>query len=305
MDDSATGIRQMRPMGVTEMIDATFTLYRNNFALFAGVIAILAIPQTILNMIFVSQLPSTTTVLNSSSPTTTTTFNDVAQTYSTAAIQGTGTGLIGAVFSVLIMGALTQAMAARYLGRSETILGAYTDTGVASFVRIFLALLLGIVAFIVAIAVVVLLIVFAVTVGGGSVPLILLAVLLSIAAVVLGAYIAPHFYLVPQVIVLERRGVFASVRRSWFLIHGSYWHVVGLVFLVELMVGILSAIISGVVGLVTLTNLVLGTGVNGVLGIILQPISLGVFTLLYFDQRVRKEGFDLEYAAEQMALSSQ
>jgi hypothetical protein len=118
-------------------------------------------------------------------------------------------------------------------------------------------------------------------------------------------YIVPHLYLVPQVIVLERRGVVDSIRRSWFLVRGFYWHVVGLVFLVSLMVGVVSLIIAGVVAVVTLGNPVLQTGLTGIIGLLLQPISLGATTLLYFDQRVRKEGFDLEYAAGHMALSPQ
>ncbi len=301
MDDSATGIRQMRPMGAAELIDATVTLYRNNFALFAGVVAVLAVPQTILNMIFVSLLPTATTLTATSS---TTTFDTAAQNYSVVAARGTGSGIIGAVFAILIMGALTQVVAARYLGRPETIPGAYTDTGVGPFVRLFLMLLLGIVAFIALVAFAVILVVLAVTLGGGSVPLVLSAVLLAIVVFVLAVYAVPHLYLVPQVIVLERRGVFGSIGRSWFLTRGWYWHVVGVVTLVELMVFVLSIIIAGVVALATVGNPVLGAGVNGVLGIILQPVSLGVLTLLYFDQRVRKEGFDLEYAAEHMALSS-
>lgn len=299
MDDSATGTPQLRPMGVTELIDATVTLYRNNFVLFAGVVAVLAIPQTILSMIFVSLLPTTSTINGAA-----TTFTTAAQTYSVAASRGTGTGLVGAVFTVFIMGALAQACAARYLGRSETVVGAYTDTGVGAFARLLLALLLGVVAVVVFVGAVALLTVLAVTVGGGSVPLILLAILLGVLGLVLGSYVTPHLYLVPQVIVLEGRGIVASVRRSWFLVHGSYWHVVGLVFLVELMVGIVSGIIGGVVTLLTLGHPVVATGATGVLGILLQPVSLGAFTLLYFDQRIRREGFDLEYAAGNMALSS-
>jgi hypothetical protein len=289
-------------MGVTEIIDATVTLYRSNFALLAGVVALLAVPQTILNMIFVSLLPTTTLGTETG---TGMELNAAAQTYATAAARGTGTGIIGVIFTVLITGALAQAVSARYLGRDETVLGAYADTGVGAFVRLFLALLLAIVALVALIAIVGILIVLGVVTGGGSPAMVLLGVLVGVAAFVLASYVTPHLYLIPQVIVLEGRGVFESIRRSWFLVHGSYWHVVGLVFLVGLMVGIISGIISGIVSLAALGNPVFITGVNGVVGLLLQPVSLGAVTLLYFDQRVRKEGFDLEYAAEHMALSPQ
>lgn len=305
MDDSVPSIRQLRPLSVTELIDATVTLYRNNFALFAGVVALLAVPQTILSMIYVSLLPSTTATATFNTATSTTASFDFSQAYGAAAARSTGTGVIGAIFTVLITGALAQAVAARHLGRSETVLGAYTHIGVAPFVRLFLVLILGIAALVALVVLVVLLIILGVTTGGGSPAIILLGILLGLVAILLSSYVTPHLYLIPQAIVLEGRGVFAAIRRSWFLVHGSYWHVVGLVFLVGLMVAIVSGIISGVVSVATLGNPVLSTGATGVVGLLLQPVSLGAVTLLYFDQRVRKEGFDLEYAAEQMALTSQ
>jgi hypothetical protein len=207
---------------------------------------------------------------------------------------------------VLITGALAQAVAARYLGDSETITGAYTSTGVQPFVRLFLALLLAIMAIVVLVVAVILLVILAVAAGSSAMPLaVVLGIVAGLGGLFIAAYVVPHLYLVPQVIVLERLGVLASVRRSWFLVRGYYWHVVGLVFLVSLMVGIVSGIITTAVTLVTLGNPVLQTGLAGIIGLLLQPIALGATTLLYFDQRVRKEAFDLEYEAARAALPTQ
>lgn len=303
MNDSATGPRQLRPMGITELIDATVTLYRENFALFAGVVAVLAIPQTLLSMVYVALLPPFTVT---SSGGTIDASNLAGQAYASTAAHSGGTGLIGAIFTVFITGALAHAVAARYLGRPETIPGAYTETGIQPFVRLFLALLLGIAALIVFMIAVGVVIVLAVIGGASATPVaVLLGILIGVLSLVAICYVLPHLYLVPQVIVLERRGVIDSFRRSWFLTHGYYWHVVGLVLLLSLMVGIVSGIISGVVTALTLSNPVLSTGLNGVVSILLQPVSLGAVTILYFDQRVRKEAFDLEYAAGHMAISSQ
>jgi hypothetical protein len=35
---------------------------------------------------------------------------------------------------------------------------------------------------------------------------------------------------------------------------------------------------------------------------LLQPLLFTIFTLFYFDQRVRKEGYDIEIRAQQAAL---
>lgn len=303
MYDSATGTRHLRAMSVTELIDATVTLYRENFALFAGVVAVLAIPQTILGMIYVALLPGTTT---STATGPIGTYDTATQAYTSAAAHSGGTGLLGVIFTIFITGALAQAVAARYLGDPETILGAYTSTGAQPFVRLFLALLLAIAAIVVLVIAIAVLIFLAVAAGSSVAPAaIILAILAGFGGLFVAVYVVPHLYLVPQIIVLERRGVFASVRRSWFLVHGYFWHVVGLVFLVSLMVGIVSGIIAGVVAVVTAGNLVLETGLSGIIGLLLQPISLGATTLLYFDQRVRKEAFDLEYEAARVALSPQ
>jgi hypothetical protein len=300
MNDLATGAPRLRPRSVAELIDVTFTLYRENFALFAGVVAVLAIPQTILNMIFVALTPEPAGITASTGRTVTVT------TFGAMGTHAAGSGVLGVIFTVLITGALAQAVAARYLDRPETIGGAYSETGVGTFVRLFLALLVAAVVGTVAVGLIVLLFVVAAVVAGSLAPLfVIIGVLASIAGLLFALYAGVHLYLVPQVIVLERRGIIAAFRRSWYLVHGYFWHCFGLVILVGLMVGILSSIIGGLVGLVSLGSIILATGLSGILGILLQPISLGAVTLLYFDQRVRKEGFDLEYAAQRQALSPQ
>ena len=41
----------LRPMNLGDILDTTFSLYRQNFALVAGIVAVLTIPETILNLI--------------------------------------------------------------------------------------------------------------------------------------------------------------------------------------------------------------------------------------------------------------
>jgi hypothetical protein len=291
----------MRAMSITELIDATFTLYRNNFALFAGIVAVLSIPETIINMIFASQLSSTTPSGIPSNGFTT-------GFYAFAANRSGAEGLIGFVFSVFITGALATAVAARFLDRPMTIGDAYLQTGVSSFVRLFLALLVALVVVGVPVGLIFVLFLIVLLTGasiGFPAAMVIPAVLLVIAVIIGIVYVGTHFYLVPQAIVLEQRGVFASCRRSWFLVHGYFWHVFWLLVLVNLLVSILSSVILQVVTAVAVASPVVATGLSGVLNILLEPISLGVVTLLYFDQRIRKEGFDLEYQAGRMALSPQ
>jgi hypothetical protein len=296
MEGTATAPRQLRAMGITDLIDATFTLYRNNFALFAGVVAVLTVPQTIINMVIAALTPSTDQLVSAG--------NFGTATAAFAAYQGAitargGSGLIGGIFTVLITGALAHAVANRYLDRPETVSGAYREVGIGPFVRLFLAPIVGVLALLlVVLAVAAVLFLAALAVPSLTGLAVVLGIILGIAAIPVGVYVGTHFYLVPQAIVLEKRGIIDSFKRSWYLVHGYFWHVFGLVALVGLMVSILSSVVGGVIGALSFSSPVAGAALGGVLSILLQPISLGATTLLYFDQRVRKEGFDLEFAAE-------
>jgi len=128
----------------------------------------------------------------------------------------------------------------------------------------------------------------------------------------MAALIIPFFYLlvrflfVTPVIVLEHTGVRQAFSRSSELVRGSWWRVFGILMLLVLIVGVLGAIFALILGAVLSPVLTLNhsTGgiiwseaITGLFGIFIQPIELGAIVLLYYDLRIRKEGFDLEVAA--------
>lgn len=93
---------RLRPMNLGDILNTTFNLYRDNFSLFAGICAVIVVPQAILVALF-------------------------AATHSLLFI------LLSALLSVavpfLLTGALAEAVSARYLGRPMTIAGAYEALG--------------------------------------------------------------------------------------------------------------------------------------------------------------------------------
>jgi hypothetical protein len=110
---------------------------------------------------------------------------------------------------------------------------------------------------------------------------------------------------ISQAIVLERTSVFGAFARTWALVDGSWWRVFGITILLALMVAIIQGAIGGVVGaLLSVAHgtvaRVVSTGITSVVGIVVQPVQLGGMTLLYYDLRVRREGFDLELAVSAM-----
>jgi hypothetical protein len=109
-------------------------------------------------------------------------------------------------------------------------------------------------------------------------------------------------------LMLEPVGVFGALRRAVRLTHHQFWRLLGLLVLVSLVVGVAGGIlrlpfsIAGQLFLTTSTDTGYGlliylvlTAVGTTLSsAVLQPFSAAVSALLYIDQRIRKEAYDVE-----------
>lgn len=132
-------------------------------------------------------------------------------------------------------------------------------------------------------------------------------------ALAAAAYLYVAFALAPVAIVLERRPVVASLRRSRELVTGAWWRTFGILLLVNVIAQFLAGILA-----VPFTVLALGatflTGDSGSLnpyeivpllitsvGTVLAAAITWPFTavataLLYVDRRIRREALDIELA---------
>ncbi|RNL81030.1 hypothetical protein [Nocardioides marmorisolisilvae] len=157
------------------------------------------------------------------------------------------------------------------------------------------------------------------------VVLIVLAALVSTAAGVLvgivtgiaGVCLIPYFYirlfqLAAPTIVLERLNVFASMARSWRLSSGQFWRLFGITLLTSIVAGVAGSfvtfpfqIVAGIGPAIwpdTLLGVLVGILANNVAvvisGALTTPFSAGVAALQYLDQRIRKEGYDIQLIAQ-------
>jgi hypothetical protein len=108
-------------------------------------------------------------------------------------------------------------------------------------------------------------------------------------------YVLARFFAVRQVVVLEEAGSLAALGRSSQLSLGEKRHVLNTLLLVLLITSAISlgvGLLSGLIPSRVLFNVVL-TAVH----IVLYPFFGITETLLYYDIRIRKEGFDVEYLA--------
>jgi hypothetical protein len=139
-----------------------------------------------------------------------------------------------------------------------------------------------------------------------------LAALVGVGMIVPACWLVVSLSLSTPVLLFENTGPVRAIRRSVGLVKGRWWKValtlfVGLL-LVYLVAGILQQLLLFVPALLADGNdvvLVFATVVSGTIGMVLTtPFTAAVISLVYFDQRVRKEGFDLELLAAGLGESA-
>lgn len=284
---------RLRPMGIGDILDETFRLYRANFALFMATVAIVEVPLQIINIILQLTIAGNAQSLTGLSRSagqngglTHAQVNTIVNFFISVGVVTFITLVITLIALVVQSGALAVVISNRYLDRPITVGDAYR----AAMNRF------G-------------------TLLGAILWLILRLVLLFIACFVLiGIPFFIFFYvawsLIAQVIMLENSGAIAASRRSRQLIQGYWWKTCGLLLvtfiLVAIVTGIPAAVIGGIAGAtgsVAIRTLVSGI-VGLIVGVLVRPIQAAATTLLFYDLKIRKEAFDLEALAQQAGIAA-
>jgi uncharacterized membrane protein YraQ (UPF0718 family) len=93
--------------------------------------------------------------------------------------------------------------------------------------------------------------------------------------------------------------------RSWSLVRGFGWRILGIRILVGLITGIISGLLVSLLalagaGLDVNGQLIVQQAASAVVGVFVGPVTYIAVTLLYYDVRIRKEGFDIEMLAQSL-----
>ena len=142
--------------------------------------------------------------------------------------------------------------------------------------------------------------------NGGVVALIVIGAIVGIIAFMVTTFwLTTRFALAPAAVVLEGVGVLGSIARSWRLTSGKQvWRIMGIRLLATMAVGTIASIVAFVIQSLLLLALpedqffigmALITGISSLVSAVITiPFSAGVDALLYIDQRIRREGLDVQ-----------
>jgi len=143
------------------------------------------------------------------------------------------------------------------------------------------------------------------TILGANIMSGFLTVLATLALVIPGIVVACGYSVAAEAAALESGSASEALRRSWDLTKGFKLKAlalgvvsIGLILVVYLGAGVLGGIMGEVVGGLDVVLAVLAACVS----LLIYPVISCVFTLFYYDLRVRKEGFDLEMLSRQLGL---
>ncbi|HEY8345138.1 MAG TPA: hypothetical protein VIL66_08125 [Bacillota bacterium] len=121
-----------------------------------------------------------------------------------------------------------------------------------------------------------------------------------------GTFLISFFFcLLPVVLSMENRGVFASLKRAVTLLSGNRLRIMFTLFLVYLLVYILVFILIGLIIAPIILATRVSAGLGSVVGILLgivfilamsifSSFAYGPLTAIYYDLLIRKEGYDIK-----------
>jgi hypothetical protein len=291
-------------MSTGELLDRTFAMYRRNFWLFIGIglpFPALSFLQRIYEAFALTPL-----------------VHGMARTLVYRRLAWEGLSMVlGSLFCLSITHAATlRAVSALHLSRQISVRESYRALKgrVAQVIGIaFCQIALACVGVLVAVAaifiVMIILVVVAIALGtkpGALAGRFAFAIgSIAILACAVGACLAiARFALAEQACIIEGKRVIASLKRSFFLSRKSFWRI-ALVYMLFLSFGVsvtFSAQVAVKYATIPFDAVRLTSGLQAItgfcVGALLAPFGTVAMSLLYYDERVRKEAFDLQILIE-------
>jgi len=303
----------LRPMSTSQVLDRTFYIYRNHFVLLAGIGALLPAMLLVMQLAFIPLgFP-----LRPTAKTAPETLVVLLLGYFCCY------GVIYLIGTALAGGATVFGVSKLHLGQGVTIGEAYKKVFSRFWRIVGVIVVIGLIVF-TSLFVGEFIAIIVITFSAGSASIfargstgllsigVVLAVIWAIGVFLAAIAAALFFYsklaLAIPACILEQLPVGVALRRSWYLTKGSVLRIM----LVNLLTWVLSFVLGlaltvpGQILAATLPNKALLLGlvlqhIGGfIAGVLAGPIATTAIALIYYDQRVRKEAFDLQHMMEAM-----
>jgi hypothetical protein len=267
----------LRPLGVGEVLDVAIKIYRARFGVMVRSVAVVLGPVFALSALIRISIPTGDNLLEDTQPGTTPDV-DVDQIWAFLA----GTVLIavlGYMASQMATGACFKSVSGAYLDEDpdwrESLRFARSRLGPLLWLSFLMVVCLA--------------------------PAFL-------ACILPGLYLYVAWSVAAPVLLVEDVRGWSALKRSRQLVKGRFWPTVAVLILVGLLTGIVQGIFLGLAaGVVSVSGNEVATAVADAIGqtaasALTTPLSAAVLAVLYFDLRVRKEGFDLELLARRLGV---
>ena len=300
------GIIPLRPLTVGELFNGAFQAVRvNPQTMFGFAFAIMAIVGLVEAFFASSSASSLTRALTSGdSQDLVSSLGSSMGSFVTSGLSMLATAFLSGMLALTVWDAVLGRKSSpadawhRFSPRFVPVLLATLLIGVIEFVAIMLVLLVFMIPF------------FLVVVNaasarsydsasagiGGAFAIIFLMI---VALIVVACFFTVKFAFTSSAVVLEGLGPVDAIKRSWSLSKGSFWQILGRIWLIGIVTGLISTVLGAVVGAI------LGVGANAadsvgmlvafsaflsaLLSAVVIPVQSSFYTLMYLDERMRKE----------------
>jgi hypothetical protein len=311
------------PMGLGDLLDRAFRLYRARFGRLVLTAAVFFVPLGLLSALLLGVTMSSyfDLLLNAVDQPAALSDGELFAAGGLGIASALIVGLLGLILGALAFLAMLAQAEATVGGRELTVM-ASIRAGLGRFWPfVGLSLLVTLISFGVLIAIYIALFAVMLVFAGvfaalgaitdqsgivavGAVILIIMLVFGLIFVVLLPfAYLTTRWMMAPVVIVTERLGPTGALSRSWRLTEGSFWRLFGLLILLFILNSIVLSLPITLIQFVAIalaTPQVLGlingvmTGLSYLINILWLPFLALTLLLLYYDLRIRKENYDLD-----------
>ena len=299
------GVIPLRPLSLGEIYDGAFRSIRANPRVMFGFSAVVvAVAAVIGGIVWWLVVPSVAAFIDSSFPDE---FSTAGEEEFLASVYSMYSMLPFLILAAIVLtGVLTVSVSRSVIGQNVTVAELWRSHWKRVLMVGAYTLLQGV--GIVALALVYLFLVGAATAVSGALAA-LVGVLGAIGLVVGLFWLTVRLLFVPPVLMLEGQSFFSSITRGWRLTRGSFWRILGIYLLAQVIAQVVSQVLSvptSVIAVIIAGNDADGLASGGYIAtmtigmaiayVIPSIFMAAVVALQYIDVRIRKEGLDVQLA---------